>query len=1150
MLKQILEELNVESDYLKLYDAVNKKLSVSVFGTLTSDRVLFLSSLKHKILLVAENAKEAQNLKEQFVAIGKKVDVISYKLAGYIYHTAEKNDSINEYYETLFNLVENNAQILIITPEILLQKLPKKSVFKENILSLSNGIVYDLDELTKKLIKMGYKRQAMVETEGDFSLRGDILDIFPTNATLPYRVQFYFDEVENIKTFNAVTYTTINEVKEVQISPNTLIFIEDDEFEKLKEDIRDSVVKSALQPNYLVRLNNIVEDILLNLGFNNRGISLAWALPFIDNYSASILDYFGENDLVVFNSTKQILAELELNFTEFEESIKNLIKAGEVVEEHKDFYFSKEQIFKILKGYTKLAYHDILTSNNLFKPDEVFSFKVAPTINYSNNYNLLVSNLKGFLKAKDTVILCAENSSSSVYLQKFLKEKLLDSDIINTLNQLKKGHINIFTHRVNFGAIFKEENLVVIGSSELFGKKTAKKVKNTSKKTVFTMPKVGDYVVHEVHGIGLCVGIERLKLSGYEKDYILIEYAGGDMLYLPSEQVELISSFVGSEKEPKLNKLGGNEFAKVKARVKESVKTMAFDLLKLYAEREKAKGFKFETDSLLQEEFEKTFPYTETEDQIKAINDIKSDMESGKIMDRLICGDVGYGKTEVALRGAFKAVLSGKQVAFLAPTTILAEQHYNTCVARMKDFMVNVESLSRFKTAKEAKQVIDNLSEGKIDVLCGTHRMLSKDVKFKDLGLLILDEEQRFGVADKEKIKELKKNVDVITMSATPIPRTLHMSMIGIRDISLIDTPPSNRLPIQTYVTEYSNALLIDAVNREMLRGGQVLVINNRIDTIYSVFEKLKALLPRVKMKIAHGQMDKKQLENTIKELYDGKIELLLATTLIENGIDLPNANTLVVLDSDKLGLSQLYQLRGRIGRSDRLGHAYFTYEKEKALSETAYKRLQAINEFTELGSGFKIALRDLEIRGAGNILGREQHGHMERVGYDMYCKILGQAVSELKGEKNAPKREVKLDIDLNAYIPSSYIDDDENRFRVYSNLAEIESEKQKDEVVKNIEDIYGKMPESVINLTNAAFIKNLAVKVGLKRVIIHDNKCLIEFYDKDKVLSAEVNSAIAQNRNIAVLRFEDNPVIEFDLKGYSVAKKQDTILKFLILCL
>jgi transcription-repair coupling factor (superfamily II helicase) len=1149
MLKGILEKLQPNSEHLKLYTALENKKSASVFSANFPERVLFLNSFKNTLLVVAENAKGAKLLKTHFEALGKTASIINYKLSGYIYHTAEQNNLMQEYYKALFSLTNNTLDVLIITPEVLMQKLPSPSVYIKNILTLELGVNYDLELLKNHLIKIGYKRQAMAENKGEFSLRGDILDVYPAHSDEPFRIQFFDEEIESIKSFNPLTLNTVSDVKSLKISPNTLIFIQAEKIENIKNKIKLSVNKANLEPNYMVRLNNITQNIFLHLGFNNTDASLSWALPFINNYQASIIDYLNKDSLVIFNDAKVIVDELNLLYKEFELSIKNLTKAGEVLKEHKNFYFQKSELLNLLGKVTKLAYHSLNSQNRLFNPDITFSFRVDPVINYSKNYKMLARDLKNAIMQGRTVLLAGENSSSSVNLEKYLQKRNIKTNIITSVHQITKNSANILTSKIKEGFTLVDDNLTIIASDQLFEKRQVKKIKHKNKKNAFTMPKVGDYVVHEVHGIGLCTAIERMRLSGYEKDYIIIQYAGKDKLYLPTEQVELISSYVGGEKAPKLNKIGGAEFARQKEKVKKSVKQMAINLVALYANRQKREGFKFIKDDSVQEEFERSFPYTETEDQVTAINEVKQDMQSSKIMDRLICGDVGYGKTEVALRAAFKAVLSGKQVAFLAPTTILAEQHYNTVLARMQDFLVNVDVLSRFKNAEQTKQTLERLKEGKIDVICGTHRLLSKDVKFKDLGLLILDEEQRFGVADKEKIKDLKEHIDVITMSATPIPRTLHMSMIGVRDISLIETPPKDRLPVQTFVTEYSNALIKDAVNREVMRNGQVLVVHNRVDTIFTVYEKLRSLLPNVEMQVAHGQMPKKQLESTIKNLYDGKIQLLLATTLIENGIDLPNANTLIVLNSEMLGLSQLYQLRGRVGRSSRLGYAYFTYQKQKVLSESAHKRLSAINEFTELGSGFKIALRDLEIRGAGNILGREQHGHMGRVGYDMYCKILDQAVKEVKGESTKKAKDIKINLELNSFIPAEYIQEDENRFRVYSSLTEIDSYPKYDETIKEIKDIYGDLPQSVINLAKTAFIKNLGAKLELKKVTINSNNSFIQFYDKKKALTKKVNNALAQFKNIAVLKFDDNAIIKFEQSGYSIARKQDTILKFLTLC-
>ena len=540
---------------------------------------------------------------------------------------------------------------------------------------------------------------------------------------------------------------------------------------------------------------------------------------------------------------------------------------------------------------------------------------------------------------------------------------------------------------------------------------------------MFYLPKVGDYVVHETHGIGRCISLEKQNFNGNEKEYFVIEYLGGDKLYLPSEQANLISAYMGGELEPKLNKIGGEQFAKIKAKVKESVKGLAINLLEIYSKREKSKGFKYSEDDYLFQQFEEAFEHNETEDQLSAIADIKADMQGSKIMDRLICGDVGYGKTEVALRAIYKAVLSGKQVALLCPTTILSEQHYKSATERFKGFMVKTQVLNRFKTKAQQTEILKELKEGKIDVIIGTHRLLSSDVVFKDLGLLVLDEEQRFGVADKEKIKSLKNNIDVLTLSATPIPRTLNMALTGIRDISIIETPPKERIAVKTYVQEESDTLILNACKKELLRGGQVLFVYNRVQNIYEQAERIKALLPEARVGVAHGQMPERLLEETIMKLYNKEYDILVATTLIESGIDLPLANTLIVIDADRLGLSELYQLRGRIGRSDRSSYAYFTYNPSKVLTTDAYKRLQAILEFTELGSGFKIAMRDLEIRGAGDILGKEQHGHLEKVGYDLYCKLLNEAVNELKGQKVKDYKPVKIDILASASLPKNYVE-------------------------------------------------------------------------------------------------------------------------------
>ncbi|MDD4816069.1 MAG: transcription-repair coupling factor, partial [Clostridia bacterium] len=612
------------------------------------------------------------------------------------------------------------------------------------------------------------------------------------------------------------------------------------------------------------------------------------------------------------------------------------------------------------------------------------------------------------------------------------------------------------------------------------------------------------YVVHNIHGIGKCVGLEKLKFSDYEKDYFIIEYANGDRLYLPTEQTDTISAFYAGEKEPKLNKLGGVEFAKIKEKVYKNVKQIAFDLLELYAKREKTMGNVYVKDDYLMEMFETAFPFEETADQLQAINDIKTDMESKKIMDRLVCGDVGYGKTEVALRAIYKAVLSGKQVAFLCPTTILAEQHYKTCQSRFNGFMVKVARFNRLVKKAEQDEVVKGLADGSINVVCGTHKLLNDKLKFKNLTLLVLDEEQRFGVEDKEKIKNMKNNIDVLSLSATPIPRTLHMSLSGIRDISIIDTPPKERLPIQTFVTQYTEDLVERACNQELSRGGQVLVIFNRIDKIYDFANKMKKMLPNVNIGVAHGRLSQKLLEDAIMKLYNHKYQILVATTLIENGIDLPSANTLIVVDADKLGLSQLYQIRGRIGRSNKTAYAYLTFNANKQLTNTAYQRLTAIMEHTALGSGFKIAMADLEIRGAGNVLGKEQHGNMAKVGYDLYYKLLNMALKEIKGEKSEDKKDMKLDINISAYIDENYITNEDDRIKVYGQISLLNSQQQLQNLKTDLTCVYGKMPTELDNLMKIALIKNLATNQNIKRIIINQNACKVYFYDNKDIIFSE----------------------------------------------
>jgi transcription-repair coupling factor (superfamily II helicase) len=700
----------------------------------------------------------------------------------------------------------------------------------------------------------------------------------------------------------------------------------------------------------------------------------------------------------------------------------------------------------------------------------------------------------------------------------FLKENSLPQSL------LKEG-------KLYKGACFFDEKVIFIGSGDL-SLKRAKELK-ISKKTAFFQPKAGDLVVHDKHGIGLCGGLKKIEIDGQPRDFVVIKYRGGDTLYVAATSMNLLSAYSG-EDNPQLSKIGGGEFEKIKQKAKNSIKEMAFDLGLLYAEREELKGHKYSRLTSIVE-MENDFPYVETPDQLTAIQDGIEDLEKGKVMDRLLCGDVGYGKTEVAMRIAYKVILEGKQVAFVSPTTVLAKQHYSTLKNRMEKYGVNISPLSRFQTKEQAKEAIKGTENGTTDILCGTHRALSKDIVFKDLGLLVLDEEQKFGVADKEKIKLMKKDVNVLSLSATPIPRTLHMALSGIRDISVLSTPPPSRIPVSTYVSEYTESLVKTAVEREIGRGGQVFIVYNRVETITHYAKSICDLFPHLKVSIAHGQMEKTVLEDTLSDFIDGKIDILITSTIIENGIDMKNVNTMIVVDADRLGLSQLYQLRGRVGRGERLAYIFFTFSGDKILTENAYKRLDAITSYTQFGSGFKLAMRDLEIRGAGNIMGRAQHGHMMKVGYEMYLKLIQEVKSEMLGQTKQAEKDVKIVTDFAALLPESYIPDVQWRLKIYKNISFLETSEEASELIFSLTDIYGKPPKEVQNLVTAALIKNLAAKIGAAKVSLSEKKCGL-FFEKNFFLPLNLlQLAIERGFNYSAAE-----------NSISVSSKQDAIKRMI----
>lgn len=1123
----------------QILTAIKEHKDCSIFGANIGQKSLLIDAINKPIVYITSSFDVAQIINKQSESLGLNAEICFCETPE-ISTLSQNSDTDIIFNKVLQKLCNNSLDVVILNPEAIIKRLPKQQDYEQRQIRFEKDKSIDFSSLSKTLISMGYDRVDMVSNINEFSIRGDIVDIFSSNLDSPVRINFFDDLVESIKEFDISSYVTTNSLEQVVISSASNFSQIDSSVVAKKIQNEFEKIKVTNEQNYSSLRNNI-EELTLTME-NGKYAQSSFVLPYLD-YQDNIFDYM-KNGTIVIDDVRQLYDNLQEIYESFEKNAKKMLSNNEILPSHLNLLFPKQSLFD--KDILKISFQQITTANRIFIPKAVVSLKSNVLTNYYGKYDLLKEEIDYYTNYGYTITIFAKDNETRSYLQNYLLNHNVNA--VNTnINEIKSQQVNLIDKYLYKGAVFVEDKLVFISTTELLGKQETKKLKSRNKKDVFVLPKENDYVVHETYGIGLCKGVQRLKLGSYEKDYIIIEYDKGDKLYLPTEQVDLISTYVSPNKNQKLNKLGGQEFAKTKQKVKSSVKQLAFDLLKLYAEREHSKGFKFAPDDYLTKEFEASFPYDETEDQLEAISDVKKDMESDKIMDRLICGDVGYGKTEVAIRAIFKAYQSGKQVAFLAPTTILSEQHYNNCKNRLEPFMCKVEVLNRFKTPKQQKEIIEKLKNGEIDVICGTHKLLGKDVKFKDLGLLVLDEEQRFGVQDKEKIKNAKKDIDVLTLSATPIPRTLYMSLNGIRDISLITTPPTGRLPVNTYVTEFSYSLVKEAVQRELGRGGQVLIVYNSVENIYSFAHSIRMIVgDEVTVGVTHGQMDSKKLEDAIMKLYNGETQILVSTTLIENGIDLPNANTLIVVDADKLGLSQLYQLKGRVGRSKTLGYAYFLYDKNKVLNEDAYKRLNALMEYNELGSGFKIALKDLEIRGSGDIMGSEQHGHIQKVGYDLYCKLLNEAIKEIRGEQVKLNREVKIDVSIDCFIPNSYIVDSESRFRIYSNMITIKNQTERQQVLKDIQDIYGKLPCEVENLSKISLLRHYAQNLGIKRILINMTCATIEFYSKEECFDDKIEKALSTIRKKYTRDVKDKFLLKLVFTTENMVERLDFIISLL----
>jgi transcription-repair coupling factor (superfamily II helicase) len=1011
--------------------------------------------------------------------------------------------------ETLASLRAREGQVLVVASvEALLPKLIPPLCWEKGVITLEVNQEYNYNELCLLLVQAGYERLETAEAPGQFAVRGDIVDIYPFYGS-PVRIEFWGDEITSLKTMDPETQRSADSLDMVRIWP-VREFIYDPELAKAAQERIDQAYKKRRtqlkgNKNALLRLQQRANR-LLEMARTGTGGSLNLVQPYFYPEQVSLLDYLPEDSLVILDDPGRLPEQIKGRTALLESDYRRLFQEGGSFTPWQEYYFSEDQLFDSIEAFPLVCFTHLLTRISVIKPKALVTITIKEMRPFLGRPDLLAQELKEMLRKKITILLLTGAESSLKQLERELRDReisFLPAD--KWQKDLVEGRLQVATGLLRQGFELPGV-LAVITARELYGRGKSKprhRQKTAGRLSDLTP---GDYVVHVHQGIGRYLGIAEKETDGSKRDYLEIAYAGDARLFVPVDQVDLVQKYVGPEgATPRLSRMGGGDWTRLKQRVKKRVQELAQDLLALYAERERTKGYAFSPDTVWQKEFEELFPYEETPDQMEAIHQVKADMEKSRPMDRLLCGDVGFGKTEVAIRAAFKAVQDGKQVAVLVPTTVLAQQHYLTFKERFASYPVQVEMLSRFRSAAEQRITINNLKKGLVDIIIGTHRLLSKDVVFKDLGLLVVDEEQRFGVAHKEKIKMLKANVDVLTMTATPIPRTLQMSLGGVRDLSLIETPPEDRLPVQTYVLEYNPEVVREAILKEIQRGGQVFYVHNRVQTIFRTARYLQGLVPEATFRVAHGQMKEDDLEKVMWEFLNHKFQCLVCTTIIESGLDFPNANTLIVENADWFGLSQLYQLRGRVGRSNRLAYAYFTFNRDKVLTEQAEKRLRALQEFTEFGSGFKLALRDLEIRGAGNILGAEQHGHMAAVGFDLYNQLLQEAVKELRGEKVPEKKAAAplFDLRVDSYLPDDYIRDGREKVEIYRRLALVESLEEVKELAAELRDRFGRMPDQVVYLFDLALIRVRAAQLGIKDVQ-HNRHTMAIRFDNGSALHGE----------------------------------------------
>lgn len=1153
-MKAITSPLLESQQYQAVQRAMKKKGFTAVSGlsdTAFSCAIHCLGMESQYRLIITYGEQRARQLEENYRFFDR--DTYVYPAKDVLFYSADVhgNAITKQRIEILKLLAEKKPATIILPLEALMERLPEFSQFQKNLYHIQCGDTIEVKAFHQTLTALGYEKRDWVEAPGQYAVRGGILDVYPLTEDCPYRIELWGDEVDSLRSFDVESQRSIEELKEFIIYPATEVVLTEERIARGLKKIEAEHKKcaKALKENFqteaYARLNRTVDTLREELLELHETVGADSYLTYFYDTLVSILDYFPEDTCCFIDEPKRAEENARAYELEFRENMKSRLEGGYILPGQAEVLMDIPQVLQKLEHKSTLLCSVLRQDLKEWGSKQELHWESKLVQSYNNHFELLVKNVSGWKKKGYRIIILCTSATRAKRIAAELEDYEIPGFYSDNLDrELKPSEVMVAAGRLNKGFEFPEQKLIVVSEGDIFqlGERTKRKrprPKHTGETiNSFSDISVGDYVVHENHGIGIYRGIEKIEVDKIVKDYITIEYKDNSKLYILASQLDLIQKFSSKDgAKPKIDKLGGTAWQNTKSRVKGHVEGIAKELVELYAIRQERQGYAYSKDTIWQKEFEEAFPYEETEDQLRAIEETKKDMESNRIMDRLICGDVGYGKTEIAIRAAFKAVQDGKQVAYLVPTTILAQQHYATFMERMQNYPITIKMLSRFCTTAEQKKILEGLRNGTIDIVIGTHRLLSKDLSYKNLGLLIIDEEQRFGVSHKEKIKQMKKDVDVLTLTATPIPRTLHMSLIGIRSMSLLEEPPVDRQAIQTYVLEYNPELVREAINRELARGGQVYYVYNRVQSIDQITVELQELLPDARIAYAHGQMKERELETVMYQFINGDIDVLVSTTIIETGLDISNVNTMIIHDAENFGLAQLYQLRGRVGRSNRRASAFLMYRKDKMLKETAEKRLQAIREFTDLGSGYRIALRDLEIRGAGNLLGEAQSGHIETVGYDLYCKMLNDAIREQKGEIVEETFETSIELPMDAYIPATYVKNEFTKLELYKRIASIDNREALEDMQDELIDRFGTMPVAVENLLEIALLKAKAHEAYISEVSERGSEIRFVMYPKAQVDTDRIDEFMKQYKGNMRMNVTKDPA--FILKVKSMNKKE-----------